>query len=70
MVRFLALSTNGAPDIVVYPDSAKVSAAERIPAGGGLRLVFREGDAVDYWDGEPPPTDPDVSSESGLPPAR
>jgi uncharacterized cupin superfamily protein len=55
LVRFLAFSTNGDPDIVIYPDSGKVSAAERMPDGSGLRLLFREGDAVDYWEGERPP---------------
>jgi uncharacterized cupin superfamily protein len=54
-VRFLALSTNGDPDIVVYPDSDKVSAVERRADGGGLRAVFHRSDAVDYWDGEHPP---------------
>lgn len=54
-VRFLALSTSGDPDIVVYPDSGKVGAFERAPEGGGLRMMFRDGDAVDYYDGEQPP---------------
>ncbi len=54
-VRFLALSTNGDPDVVLYPDSGKISAAERPPGGGGLRELFRRADAVDYWDGERPP---------------
>jgi uncharacterized cupin superfamily protein len=53
-VRFLALS-NQQPDIVVYPDSGKVMAAERRPEGGGLRLMFRERDAVDYHEGEVAP---------------
>jgi uncharacterized cupin superfamily protein len=57
LVRFLAFSTNGEPDIVIYPDSGKVSAAERTPAGDGLRLLFREDDAVDYWEGEQAPSD-------------
>ncbi len=35
-----------------YPDSGKVGAAERLPAGGGVRLYFRESDGVDYYDGE------------------
>jgi uncharacterized cupin superfamily protein len=56
-VRFLAASTNGEPDIVLYPDSGKVGAAERRPAGGGLRKYFRLDDEVDYYEGEaaPPP---------------
>ena len=51
-VRFLALSTNGDPDVVLYPDSGKLGAAERRPDGSGLRQFFRLADAVDYWDGE------------------
>ncbi len=54
-VTFLAISSHGRPDIVVYPDSGKVSAAERRRDGSGLRQVFRADDAVDYWDGETPP---------------
>jgi uncharacterized cupin superfamily protein len=53
--RFLAASTNGDPDIVVYPDSGKVSAAQRLPQGSGLQAMFRCADTVDYYDGESPP---------------
>jgi uncharacterized cupin superfamily protein len=51
-VRLLALSTHGAPDVIVYPDSGKLSAAERLPHGGGRKHYFRIADEVDYWDGE------------------
>lgn len=57
-VRFLALSTNGEPDVVIYPDSGKLGAAERLPSGGGLRAFFRLEQQVDYWDGEEPPEEP------------
>jgi hypothetical protein len=40
---------------VMYPDSGKLGAFERLPEGGGLRALFRVGDAVDYYDGERPP---------------
>jgi uncharacterized cupin superfamily protein len=50
-VRFLSFS-NQQPDIVVYADSGKIGAFERRPEGGGLYKIFREADAVDYWDGE------------------
>lgn len=53
--RFLAVSTHGEPDVVLYPDSRKLGAAERLPRGGGLRAFFRLADAVDYHDGEHPP---------------
>src|SRR6202000_1570733 len=49
-VRSLAVSTNGAPDIVVYPDSNKISASERLPEGGGLHAFFDRGAEVGYWD--------------------
>jgi uncharacterized cupin superfamily protein len=54
-VRFIAVSTHGDPDIVLYPDSNKLGAGERLPRGGGLRTFFRLEDQVDYWDGEAPP---------------
>ena len=54
-VRFLAFSTSGEPDIVSYPDSGKLGAFERLPAGGGLHTMFRMSDAVDYHDGEVAP---------------
>jgi uncharacterized cupin superfamily protein len=55
-VRFLAVSSHGHPDIVIYPDSDKLAVGERLPHGGGLREIFRQADAVDYWDGESPPS--------------
>jgi uncharacterized cupin superfamily protein len=51
-VRFLSISTNGSPDIVLYPDSGKVGAFTRGPADTGFHGLFRQADAVDYWDGE------------------
>lgn len=54
-VRFLAFSTSGDPDLVVYPDSGKLGAFERLADGGGLRAMFRSGDAVDYYLDERPP---------------
>jgi uncharacterized cupin superfamily protein len=54
-VRFLSFSSSGEPDLVMYPDSGKLGAFERLPDGGGLRAMFRLSDAVDYHDGEQPP---------------
>jgi uncharacterized cupin superfamily protein len=44
-VRILFLSTGGELAIAIYPDSGKVGVW---PPG----KLFRESDAVDYWDGE------------------
>jgi uncharacterized cupin superfamily protein len=52
--RVLSVSTQR-PDIVVYPDSAKVGAFERVPEGGGLHKLFKLENDVDYWEGETPP---------------
>jgi uncharacterized cupin superfamily protein len=48
-VTFLAVSSHGRPDVVVYPDSNKIGVR-----GGGLRAFFRREDAVDYFDRESP----------------
>jgi uncharacterized cupin superfamily protein len=54
-VTFLAISSHGRPDVVVYPDSGKLGVGERLPSGGGLRAFFRRSDEVGYWEGERPP---------------
>jgi uncharacterized cupin superfamily protein len=54
-VRFLAVSENGEPDLVFYPDSQKLGASERRPDGSGFSEWFRIADAVDYYHGEQPP---------------
>jgi uncharacterized cupin superfamily protein len=51
-VRFLAISSSGRPDVIVYPDSDKIGVGERLPRGGGLRAFFRRGDRVPYFEGE------------------
>ena len=56
--RFLAVSTSGTPDLVVYPDSGKVGACERLSDQNGFWEIFRIADAVDYHEGEVPPTPP------------
>lgn len=53
--RFLSFSSSGEPDLVMYPDSGKLGGFERLPDGGGLSMLFRVSDAVDYYDGEQPP---------------
>jgi len=46
-----------APDVVVRPESNKISAFGRPPgaAGEGFHDVYFRRDAVDLWDGEEPP---------------
>ena len=34
-VRFLALNTQGEPDLVMYPESGKLGVLERLPQGDG-----------------------------------
>lgn len=52
---FLAISSSGRPDVIVYPDSDKIGFGERLPRGGGLRAFFRRGDRVDYFEDERSP---------------
>jgi hypothetical protein len=49
--RFLAVSTNGAPDITLYLDAGKIGASERRADGSGLSRFFFLEQSVDYWDG-------------------
>jgi uncharacterized cupin superfamily protein len=55
VATFLAISSHGRPDIVVYPDSNKIGVGERLPRGGGLRAFFPRDAAVNYWTDEKPP---------------
>jgi uncharacterized cupin superfamily protein len=55
VATFLAVSSNGRPDVIVYPDADKIGVGERLPKGGGLRAFFKREDAVSYFDGERPP---------------
>ncbi len=57
-VRFLAISTNGEPDIVLYPDEGKIRAADRHPEGDRHAYSFRLEDEVPYHAGVEPPTVP------------
>jgi uncharacterized cupin superfamily protein len=51
-VVFLAVSSSGRPDVIIYPDSDKIGVGERLPQGGGLRAFFKRSDRVGYFDGE------------------
>ena len=54
-VTFVAISSHGRPDVVIYPDSNKLGVGERLPRGGGLRAFFHREDTVGYFDREQPP---------------
>ena len=55
--RILIVSEMNAPDIVVRPESGKISAFGHPPgsAGEGFHDVYFRRDAVELWDGEAPP---------------
>ena len=55
--RILIVSEMNAPDVVVRPESGKMSAFGCPPgaAGDGFHDVYYRRDAVGFWDGEPPP---------------
>ena len=54
-MRFLAISTSDAPEVVVYPDSGKIGCFERRSEGGGLYELHVRENAVGYYDGESSP---------------
>jgi uncharacterized cupin superfamily protein len=56
-VRILMLSEMIAPDIVVRPESGKISAFGRPPGGHGegMHGVYFERDSVPFWESEEPP---------------
>lgn len=56
-VRILIVSEMLSPDIVVRPESGKISAFGRPPGGDGegMHGVYFERDSVPFWDGEEPP---------------
>jgi uncharacterized cupin superfamily protein len=51
LVRFLAVSTSGDPDVVLYLDAGKVGAAERRADGAGFGRFFFIEQSVESWDG-------------------
>jgi uncharacterized cupin superfamily protein len=59
--RIVIISEMNGPDVVVRPESGKISAFGRAPgaAGEGFHDVYFRRDAVELWDGEPPPPAPD-----------
>jgi uncharacterized cupin superfamily protein len=56
VLRFLSISKVGSPEICFYPDSGKVGAFDENPAQDGFSVTWRLDDAVDYYEGESPPS--------------
>lgn len=55
--RIMIVSEMNAPDVVIRTESDKISAFGRPPgaAGEGFHDCYWRRDAVELWDGEPPP---------------
>lgn len=55
--RIVIISEMNAPDVIVRPESQKISAFGRAPgaAGEGFHDAYFRRDAVDLWEGEAPP---------------
>lgn len=55
--RILLISEMNAPEVVVRPESGKLSALGRPPGGRGegMHKVFHQSDEVSFWEGEDPP---------------
>lgn len=56
-LKYLAVSTQLSPDIAEYPDSGKFGVLDDfyVDSHGephGFRFMGREGDSLEYWDGE------------------
>lgn len=55
--RILMISEMNAPEVVVRPESGKLSALGRPPGarGAGMHKVFHQSDEVSFWESEDPP---------------
>ena len=56
-LKYLAVSTNILPEICEYPDSGKFGAYNELSAGSDQKppmfaFFGREGESIDYWEGE------------------
>jgi uncharacterized cupin superfamily protein len=54
-LRILALSSNADTEVVVYPDSNKISAVANRGQADQQHEIFERETAVDYWHREKPP---------------
>jgi uncharacterized cupin superfamily protein len=55
--RIVLISEMNAPEVVVRPESGKLSALGRPPGGRGegMHKAFHQSDEVSFWEGEDPP---------------
>jgi uncharacterized cupin superfamily protein len=66
--RVLLVSEMNAPEVVIRPESGKLSAFGRAPGakdGDGIHKVFYERDESPLWEGEDPPPPADRPEASG-----
>lgn len=57
-LKYIAISTMIAPEVVEYPDSEKIFVMSEEAPGGEksqrtISSIFRKSDTTTYWDGEP-----------------
>ncbi|MEO8849035.1 MAG: cupin domain-containing protein [Casimicrobiaceae bacterium] len=52
-LTYLSISTRQRPEVVEYPDSAKILSLATRADGEPMRSMQRVAASVDYWDGEP-----------------
>jgi uncharacterized cupin superfamily protein len=52
-LKYLSISTRESPEVCEYPDSGKYLAHASADGARVFRVIQREGESVDYWDGEP-----------------
>lgn len=52
-LKYLSISTTESPEVCEYPDSGKFMASGGRGSAAPFGVVARQGDGVDYWDGEP-----------------
>lgn len=53
-LKYLSISTRDTPELVEYPDSGKyLTVSNRHGGRPGFARMHREGDTLDYWEGEP-----------------
>ncbi|QQP94991.1 cupin domain-containing protein [Lysobacter enzymogenes] len=52
VLKYLSIATTDDPEICVYPDSGKFMAEANLGGEQAFEFIGRNGEGVDYWDGE------------------